>query len=143
MKPVTHTLIDSVRAPIEQVFGLLTDPDRIPYWLPGCITVQSDGPFKKGTRLQVRFGERLTEFEIVDFTPPSTFGWLERGQRHGWRTFFRLDQSGQVTALTVRAVWMPHSFLARLRGRFLEKRNVRRQLEQILENVRRVVSGAS
>ncbi len=29
MRPVIHTLIDSVRAPIVQVFALLTDPARI------------------------------------------------------------------------------------------------------------------
>jgi len=141
LKPVTHTLIDTVRAPTDQVFALLTDPARIPSWLPGCVSVQSNGPFRKGSRLQVRFGERLTEFEIVDFTPPATFGWFERGQRHGWRTFFRLDRTGEATALTVRAIWMPHSFLAALRGRFLEKRDVRRQLQLILANVRRVMSG--
>ena len=140
MKPVIHTLIDSVKAPLEQVFGLLTDPARIPSWLPGCVGVETQGPLRKGARLHVRFGERLTEFEIVDFTPPATFGWLERGQRQGWRTFFRLDRTDQATALTVQAVWMPRSLLARLRGRFLEKRNVRRQLEQILQNVRRVLS---
>ena len=141
MKPVAHTLIDTIKAPIEHVFGALTDPARIPSWLPGCVSVESNGPFKKGARLQVRFGERLTEFEIVDFTPPATFGWFERGQRHGWRTFFGLERRGEVTALTVRAVWMPHSFLAGLRGRFLEKRDVRRQLQLIIQNVRRVVSG--
>src|SRR5262245_19668995 len=141
MKPVAHTLIDTIKAPIDQVYALLTDPARIPGWLPGCVSVESSGPFRKGSRIQVRFGERLTEFEIIDFTPPATFGWFERGARHGWRTFFGLDRRGEATALTVRAVWTPHSFLAGIRGKFLQKRDVRRQLRLIIENVRQAVTG--
>src|SRR6266566_4443968 len=36
MRPVSHTLINSIRAPIDRVFALLTDPGRIAQWLPGC-----------------------------------------------------------------------------------------------------------
>ncbi len=90
--------------------------------------------------MEVRFGERLTEFEIVDFTRPSTLGWVERGQGKGWKTFFRLDASGESTAVTIRDVWTPHSLSAWLRGRFLEKRKVRRQLEEILQNLRNVLA---
>src|SRR5438309_6682019 len=78
MRPVSHTLINSIRAPIDRVFALLTDPGRIAQWLPGCDGVQSAGPLRKGARFTARFGARQTEFEIVDFTPPSTFGWVER-----------------------------------------------------------------
>ncbi len=91
MRPVTHTLIDHVRAPIDRVFTLLTDPGRMPEWLPGCSGVETEAPLKKGARFKPRFGTRLTEFEVVDFAPPNTFGWVERGQRRGSKTFFRLD----------------------------------------------------
>ena len=30
MRPVSHTYVDSVRAPVVQVFAALTDPARIP-----------------------------------------------------------------------------------------------------------------
>jgi hypothetical protein len=36
LPPVTHTFIDHIHAPIERVFTLLTDPVRMPEWLPGC-----------------------------------------------------------------------------------------------------------
>jgi uncharacterized protein YndB with AHSA1/START domain len=140
MQPVAHTLINSVQAPIEQVFALLTDPARIPSWLPGCEGVESDGALRKGARFIVRFGARRTEFEVVDFSPPSTFGWVERGARRGWKTFFRLDATGPSTAVTVRDVWSPRSFVAGLRGRLLEKRRVRPQLEEMLQNLRRLLT---
>ena len=103
MRPVTHTLIDKVRAPMELVFALLTDPARMPQWLPGCSGAQASGPVKKGARIKPQFGARESEFEVVDFAPPRTFGWTERGQRRGSKTFFRLDKSGDATSITVQA----------------------------------------
>jgi len=87
-----------------------------------------------------RFGERTTEFEVVDFTPPTTFGWVERGGRNGWKTFFRLDPSAQSTAVTVRDVWAPRTLIAWVRGRLFEKRRVNTQLEAILANVRKILA---
>jgi uncharacterized protein YndB with AHSA1/START domain len=109
MRPVSHTLIDSVSAPIDQVFALLTDPRRMIAWLPACddVYVQSAGPLTKGARLVVRFGDRVTAFDVVDFDPPRTFGWVERGLRRGTKTFFRLDARGTGTAVTIREVWTP------------------------------------
>src|SRR2546430_17165371 len=140
MRPVSHTLINSIRAPIDRVFALLTDPGRIAQWLPGCDGVQSAGPLRKGARFTPRFGARQTEFEVVDFAPPSPFGWVERGQRKGWRTFFRLDASAGSTAVTIRDVWTPRSVGGWLRGRFLEKRKAQNHLKTILENLGKMVA---
>ncbi len=85
MHPVSRTVIQTVPVSIERVFALLTDPGRMAEWLPGCAGTQTDKPLKKGVRFKVRFGERTTEFEVVDFTPPTTFGWVERGERNGCR----------------------------------------------------------
>jgi uncharacterized protein YndB with AHSA1/START domain len=141
MRPVSHTIIHSVPVSIERVFALLTDPARIAQWLPGCGGIESKGPLKKGVRFKARFGERLTEFEVVDFAPPTTFGWVERGQRHGWKTFFRLDANAGATAVTVRDVWAPQTFIAWLRGRLFEKRRVDGQLEAILANIGKILAG--
>ena len=65
---------------------------------------------------------------------------LERGGRKGWKTFFRLDAVGGSTTITSRAVWIPHSFVAWLRGRLIEKRKGQRQLEQILKNLQSVLA---
>ncbi|PYO12959.1 MAG: hypothetical protein DMD31_14735 [Gemmatimonadetes bacterium] len=140
MRPVSHTLINSIRAPIERVFALLTDPARIAQWLPGCDGVQSDVPLRKGVRFKARFGGRQTEFEVVDFSPPTTFGWVERGERKGWKTFFRLDASAGATAVTIRDVWTPQGFGAWVRGRFLDKRRVQSQLKAMLDNLGKLLA---
>jgi uncharacterized protein YndB with AHSA1/START domain len=141
MKPVTYTLIDSVRAPIERVFACITDPAKMPQWLPGCSGVEANGGFKKGARFKPAFGARVTEFEVVDFVPPRTFGWVERGQRRGYKTFFRLDRAGEATSITMQIVWVPSSFFAWVRGRFFPKRDVQRQLSTTLANLRGVLAG--
>ncbi|HKC38341.1 MAG TPA: SRPBCC family protein [Gemmatimonadales bacterium] len=136
MRPVSHTFVDSVRAPVVQVFAALTDPVRIPKWLPGCDAVESAGPFRKGGRFTARFGQRTSEFEIVDFSAPATFGWTERGQRKGTKLFLRLDVTGATTAVTVREVSTPRGFLGWVRGRFFERRHVQKRLQTIVQNLR-------
>ena len=138
MRPVTHTFSHSVPASVDQVFALLTDPERIADWLPGCTAVQSDGPLKQGARFKVRFGDRVTEFEVVDFARPAAFAWAERGELKGRRTFFRLAGSGDSTAVTIHA-WIPHSRRAWFHTRIWDRRS-NHQLHEILRSVRRVVT---
>ena len=140
MRPVSHTFVDSVRAPVVQVFALLTDPARIAKWLPGCDGVEAAGPLKKGARFTARFGQRKSEFEIVDYAAPATFGWTERGERKGTKLFLRLDVTGATTAVTIREVWTPRGFLGWVRGRFFERRQVQRRLQVIVQNLRTVLA---
>src|SRR5438552_10458705 len=136
MRPASRTVIQTVPVPIERVFALLTDPNRMAEWLPGCGGTQSDKPLRKGVRFKVRFGQRMTEFEVVDFAPPTTFGWVERGGRNGWKTFFRLDPSAQSTAVTVRDVWAPRTLIAWLRSRIFEKARAHCPPAAVLATVR-------
>ena len=140
MRPVTQTFSHSVPAPIQQVFALLTDPGRIPDWLPGCTEVHSDGPLKQGTRFKVRFGDRVTEFEVVDYARPAAFAWAERGERKGRRMFFRLAGLGESTSVTIRDAWIPHSRGAWLHARIWDRRSPRRHLNQMLQRLRSVVT---
>ena len=48
--PVTHTLINTVAAPVERVFDTLTDPARMVDWLPACAGVEAKLPVRKGSR---------------------------------------------------------------------------------------------
>src|SRR3989440_10415654 len=140
MRPVSRTVIQTAHVSIERVFARLTAPRRMAEWLPGCAGTQSDKPLRKGVGFKVRFGQRMTEFEVVDFTPPTAFGWVERGERNGWKTFFRLDRAAESTAVTVRDVWAPRSLIAWLRGRLFEKRRAESQLDAILSNVRKILA---
>ena len=136
MRPVAQTVVEWVHVPMAQVFAFLTSPGRLPDWLPDCTGVEYEAPLKRGTRFTASFGERVTEFEVVDLAPPATFGWAERGQRKGSKTLFRLDGRGGSTALTIREVWTPRSLLAWLRGHIREKRYVRLRLSRVVERVR-------
>jgi uncharacterized protein YndB with AHSA1/START domain len=140
MRPVSHTLIDHVRAPIDTVFAALTEPRSLEQWLPGCSAVLAQGPVRKGSKLRAQFGPRTTEFDIVDFQPPNTFGWVERGQRRNTKTFFRLDPTDSATAVTVRQVWTPPSLSAWVRGRLFPKRNVQRHSKKIVAGLRALVT---
>jgi len=138
MHPVTYTHVDRLPASRDKVYALLTDPKRIGEWLPGCAAVEALS-LKKGARLTAHFGQRVTEFEVVDLNPGRTFGWVEYGQRNGAKVFFRLDQAGEATSITIQIVWKPRSFLAWVRGRLFSKRNVERQVSKTLENLRRLL----
>jgi uncharacterized protein YndB with AHSA1/START domain len=140
MRPVRYTLMEHISAPIDQVFAALIDPRSLERWLPGCAGVAVEGPIRKGTRLKVQFGRRFTELDVVDFAPPRTFGWVERGQRKDYKTFFQLDPTGGATAVTIQEVWTPSSLTAWIRGRFFPKRNVQRHQKEILRNLRNILT---
>lgn len=138
MRPVTYTHIDHIPAPRDRVYAIITDPKRIGEWLPGCAAVEGFS-IKRGARLTAHFGTRVTEFEVVDLNPGRTFGWVEYGQRTGAKVFFRLDQAGEATSITIQIVWKPRSLLAWIRGRLFSKRNVQRQVTKTLENLRKLL----
>ena len=139
MRPVAHTLIESVQVPMAQIFAFLTSPGRMPDWLPDCTGVEYEAPLRRGARFTARFGHRVTEFEVVDLNPGHTFGWVEYGQRIGAKVFFRLDQAGEATSITIQIVWKPRSLLAWIRGRLFSKRNVQRQVAKTIENLRKLL----
>ena len=111
----------------------------MPQWLPACTAVEANGPLRRGTRLIVYFGTRETEFEIVEYTPPTMIGWEERGGRNGSTTHIHLEAVRGSTRITLRHVWAPRSFLAWWRGRVLVKRRVERTLRGIFQSVRDAV----
>jgi len=129
-----------VPAPIATVFTLLTTPERMEEWLPGCGGAVSDTPLANGVHVRARFGARVTEFVVIDFSPPYRFGWTEHGARRGWRVWFRLDAEGMETTITVCEVWAPTSVGARLWGHVLGRRHPKRHVQQILERLPRMVA---
>jgi uncharacterized protein YndB with AHSA1/START domain len=136
LRPVATTFAARVAAPLEKVFALLTDPARIPQWLPGCRDVSPHTPIVKGSRLTVRFPKTSTTFEIVELTPPTGFGWADREGRPGSQTYFKLEFGGSMTVVTMKDVWTPQSLGHLLRGRFLSRRNTRRMFEGMIDNLR-------
>jgi uncharacterized protein YndB with AHSA1/START domain len=137
---VSCAAVDRIPAGIDRVFTMLTNADRIPEWLPGCEAAHSDAAVHAGVRIRARFKHRIAEFEILDYSPPDRFGWAERGQRKTSTLSFRLYPVGSSTTVTVREVWAPASLAAWVWGHLVARRNPRRHVERILENLRRLVT---
>src|SRR5205823_3362658 len=77
MGPVSFTYSSSVPAPIDKVFALISDPLRMPEWLPRCIAVKAttnDRTPGKGARYKLTFQRDVhrheSVIEIIDFSPP-------------------------------------------------------------------------
>lgn len=141
-KPVTHTFTGSVGAPIDKVFALMTDPSRIPDWLPGCTAVApKDGAMQPGARFHLEMGRHniRVEVEIVDYSPPRTVGWIEHRRRAGSKVYFKLDYDGGATRVTMRHIWQPLGFRSWLLGQIRRRRNAARMFNGMLQNLRKAL----
>jgi uncharacterized protein YndB with AHSA1/START domain len=138
---VTHGAIvvsGAIAAPMEQVFAIISDPTRIPEWLPGCRAVGGTPLIRQGSWLDVSFGERTSSFRITDFHPPFSFGWAEHGRREGSRTSIQLGSVGTETAIRMQQI-VPPIPAPWLKGKLKERRDPKKQLDQTLRNLRRLL----
>jgi uncharacterized protein YndB with AHSA1/START domain len=140
MATLTITLRTTIPAPIEEVFELLTNPAHIPRWLPGCQSVEPPAQLRKGSRLRVGFGTRAAEFEIVELTVPSNFGWIERTGRPGNHIYFNLGFSGGSTKLAMKSIWDAKGWWARLFGELSRRKDAKRFFDGVVNNLRRIVT---
>ncbi len=147
MRPVSFTYSASIPSPIDRVFDLISDPLRMPEWLPRCIDVKATTNHKvagKGARYKLTF-QRDTQrhesvIEIIDFTVPHTFGWVEIYHRVGSKTFFALGFAGGSTKVTLKHVWQPTGFRSWLNGQFYRRRNAHRMFDGLINNLRKALS---
>jgi uncharacterized protein YndB with AHSA1/START domain len=145
MKPISFTHSGPVAASIAEVFALLTDPARFPEWLPYCANVEPDArPNAKGARHVLMYEtlrRRVTiEIEIIEFNPPTGYGWLELAQRAGSKTFFLLQFAGGMTNVTMKQTWTPRTPRAWLLAQFFRRRNAQRMFNALLQNLRKVLT---
>ncbi|HXF96820.1 MAG TPA: SRPBCC family protein [Gemmatimonadales bacterium] len=141
-KPVSFLHSGTVGAPVDRVFALLTDPKRLPDWLPGCRTVApKEQLMRVGARYHLEMGNRgvRVEIEIVDYQPPRAFGWVEHLRRAGNKTFIKLDYQGGATRVTIKHVWHPQSFRSWLLGQFYRRRDARRMFNGTIQNLRKAL----
>jgi uncharacterized protein YndB with AHSA1/START domain len=144
MATLKHTFSGTIAAPIDEVFRLLTDPRRIPEWLPACtrVTAPKD-TLTKGTRFKLEFGtprgQREVAAEVIEFTPPEIIGWSESTPRRNTKTFYRLQFSGSSTKITLQQVDAPSGLFARLREAWFTRRQAARQFERSLQNMSKLL----
>jgi len=145
MKPVSFTHSGPVAAPILEVFALLSDPARFPDWLPYCAQAEpAIRPNGKGARHLLVFEtlrRRVTiEIEVIEFNPPTGYGWVELSQRAGSKTFFLLHFAGGVTDVTMKQTWTPRTPRAWLLAQFFRRRNAQRTFTALLQNLRKALT---
>ena len=146
MSPVSFTYSGLVQVPIDRVFALIADPLRMPEWLPRCIAVKAttDGRPGKGARYKLTFQRHAIRhesvIEVIDFSPPHGFGWVEIYHRVGSKTFFGLGFAGGSTKVTMKHIWMPTGFRSWLNGQFYRRRNAHRMFEGLLNNLRKALT---
>src|SRR5712692_10433137 len=123
MRPASLTYSGLVGVSIETVFALISDPARMAEWLPNCTAVVP-GPTHKGKgdrhRLHFERNGRKADavIEIIEYRPPTAYGWVEIIYRRGSKTFFKLDFQGGATRITMKHVWVPAGLRAWLLGQF-------------------------
>ncbi len=144
-RPVTVTFSGTIGAPIEKVFALLTDPARLPDWLPHCQAVKAGNPERgKGEHWRLLFHNGLrkidVEIEIIDYSPPYTFGWVEHRRRAGTKHFFKLQFSGGATRITMKHSWTAPNLRAWLLGHLYRRRNAKRMFDGLLQNLRKLLT---
>jgi uncharacterized protein YndB with AHSA1/START domain len=141
MRPTSTTFSAPIAAPLEKVFTLLSNPLAYSSWLPGCQAANTLGAVKKGSRISITFGvDRSTILEIVDFNPPSSIGWADRGDRRGSRTFFQLYFAGGATTLSMKDVWEPKRLTDLVKGRIFKRRDAKRFFDSVVNNLRKAVT---
>jgi len=140
MTPLKYTHSGTIAAPIDDVFQLLTDPKRIPEWFPSCTDVTAPGPsLTKGTRFTIAIaanrGPREVVAEVIEYAPPTIFGWAEQGPRRNAKTFYRLKFNGASTGISVQYVSTPSGLLGHLRAALLTRRETARLFERSIQNL--------
>src|SRR5690348_5925429 len=144
MRPVSLTFSGHVGVSIEAVFKLLTDPTRRAEWLPNCVSVVP-GPQGKGKgdrhRLHFERNGRKADavIEVIEFAPPTSYGWVEIIHRRGSKTYFKLEFQGGSTRITMKHVWTPASWRAWLLGQFYRRRSAHRMFDGLLQNLRKAL----
>jgi len=144
MKPVSFTYAGAVASPLHEVFELLTDASRMPDWLPGCRAVTpGPDPTRKGTRHRIQF-ERQGQLvnaviEIIEYTPPTGYGWMETRGREGAKTFFALQFQGATTRVTMKYVFTPAGWRAWLQVHLHRRHHAHEMFDRLLQNLRRAL----
>jgi uncharacterized protein YndB with AHSA1/START domain len=135
----SFTFTATIPAPMAELFDILSDPARIPEWMPHCHAAKCDGPLRKKSRVTLEFGRRTIELVITAFTAPTTLGWTEVSPRDGAQVFFQLNFGGGTTTLTVKEVW-PGSGIRGLWGRLFGRRNAQQRFDGMIQNLRKIAT---
>lgn len=93
----------SVAAPIEKVWTVITDPQKVAPCIPGCQGAEEIGPNKYRSRIKVGLGPINTTFaveiELTEQKAPSFLSALTKGEEGG-----RLSSVSAVSELKLESI---------------------------------------
>jgi carbon monoxide dehydrogenase subunit G len=110
---IEHSL--EISRPLEEVFALLVDLDRLPDWQSSAIEARSDGPLELGSLVHEKrrfLGRELAdELEVVAFDPPRRLTLRSEGGPLRLTVDHQLEPNGGSTRLTVVASGKPRGVM--------------------------------
>lgn len=135
-----------IAAPIEEVFTVITDPERSPEWSADVIEVRdvSDEPVQEGTTWQqvVRIAGRPANLQcrIVELRPPYV-GVVQISGDYQGRIGTRCEATEEGTHVTQEIDFVPPGgILGRVAGGLIGPA-VKRELRRTLERMRETLEG--
>lgn len=122
------TLTDSIAAPPDRVFAVMTDMDSVSKWMPNLVKIETvtSGPYGPGTRwreTRKMFGKEATwEFEVKRAEPGRLLelyvdGKKGSSKRGEYRFTYYLEPSGPGTSVRMEGEIGGMGWLAELFGK--------------------------
>lgn len=145
MKPIV--VARTVRAPVETVFGVIADIEKLPESNPDVVKIEflTEQRTGAGTRFketrESKGRQMVTELELTEMTPNRRARFVSDMGGTIWDTVFSFSSAGgDSTELEIRLDARPHKLLPKLIGRFVRPM-VHKGMEKHIDSVRAYCEG--
>jgi uncharacterized protein YndB with AHSA1/START domain len=137
----------TVGAPLEQVWGLVSDPFHLPRWWPATARVEDVGDDAWTSVLRTPSGKTVrADFTRVERRPQRAIGWRQELEESPFeRVFSAAETQIELEEQGENATRVALTSNERLRGRYrlggwLVRRAARRRLDEALDGIERAVA---
>jgi uncharacterized protein YndB with AHSA1/START domain len=145
-----------VDAPIERVWGLVDDVERLPEWFAfadGAELLEGSGVGRR-QRIRGRWGSKRSEVDqlVTVHEPPRRLGWEHLQERldgkpaplfaRSTRLEIALEARGDATLVRLRSLQVPAGLLRGLALRALGRAQVAKHLDRSLAGLERALAAA-
>jgi carbon monoxide dehydrogenase subunit G len=141
----TVTRSGTVDAPQEAVWEVVSDPYHLPRWWPGVTRVEDVGEDTWTNVLESPRGRAVrADYTRVYLDAPNRVVWRQELEQTPFERFLRESVTGVILAAEGDATHIEVRFVQKLKGMarfggFMARRAAAKQLDEAIENLRRVV----